>query len=315
MTDVETTSKSAQLVAVADGGLRASDLDLPPFSVVVPCYNEIGSIEATIDALTEITKPVDAEIIVVDDGSTDGTRERLTEIMNAGAMTRLRVIHHTMNRGYGASISTGVRRARAELIVIIDADGTYPCERIPDLIDAADSADMVVGSRTEGKNPQPLLRRFAKYVLRGHCSWLVGERIPDLNSGLRVFRKSVFDRFFKILPSGFSLTTTLTVAMMRNRYSVVFVPITYAERVGRSKIRPIADTLGFFQLILRTGMYFAPLRVLFPLVMVLSVAFLVSLGYDVFVLRDLTEKTLILLLFAMNTMLFGLLADMIDKRS
>ena len=136
-----------------------------------------------------------------------------------------------------------------------------------------------------------------------------------MNSGLRVFRKHVVERFFKILPDGFSLTTTLTVAMMRNRYAVVYEPIAFSDRVGRSKIRPFRDTLGFFQLIVRTGMYFAPLRVLLPLVAVLSVGFIVSLGYDVLVLDNLTDKTIILLLFAMNTALFGLLADMIDKRS
>ena len=315
MTEVETTMGDGPLVAVRDRILTTAADGPQSYSVVVPCYNEIDSIEATIDALMDVITPDGTEIIVVDDGSTDGTRELLDEMTRSGEHDLLRVVYHGSNHGYGAAISTGVRRALSELIVIIDADGTYPCERIPDLVEVAGSVDMVVGSRTQGKNPQPLLRRFTKSILRAHCSWLVGERIPDLNSGLRVFRKSIFDRFFKILPSGFSLTTTLTVAMMRSRYSVVFVPITYAERVGRSKIRPIRDTLGFIQLILRTGMYFAPLRVLFPLVTVLSLAFMVSLGYDVFVLEDLTEKTLLLLLFAMNTSLFALLADMIDKRS
>lgn len=315
MNEVETAMGSGQPAAAAGRALRNGSDGPQPYSVVVPCYNEIGSIESTISSLIDVIAPNGTEIIVVDDGSTDGTRELLENMVRSGEWGPLRVIYHGSNHGYGASVSTGVRRARSELIAIIDADGTYPCERIPDLVEAAESVDMVVGSRTEGKNPQPLLRRFTKNVLRAHCSWIVGERIPDLNSGLRVFRKSIFDRFFKILPSGFSLTTTLTVAMMRNRYSVVFVPITYAERVGRSKIRPIRDTLGFIQLILRTGMYFAPLRVLFPLVTLLSLAFLTSLGYDVLVLRDLTEKTLLLLLFAMNTMLFALLADMIDKRS
>jgi len=148
-----------------------------------------------------------------------------------------------------------------------------------------------------------------------NCSWLVGEPIPDMNSGLRIFRKSVFEQFAKILPDGFSLTTTITVAMMRSRYRVVFMPISYAERVGRSKIRPLRDSLGFFQLIVRTGMYFAPLRVLLPLAILLLLGFLGSLGYDVFVLRNLTDKTILLFLFAVNTVLFGMLADMIDKRS
>jgi glycosyltransferase involved in cell wall biosynthesis len=293
---------------------RATDC-LPPFSVVVPCFNEVESIRSTVESLIEMTVARGAEIIVVDDGSTDGSARILDELENSEEFVGLRVVRQTTNFGYGAAIKTGVRRARAELIVIIDADGTYPCDRIPDLVDAAAGADMVIGARTEGTQGQALSRRFAKSILRAHCSWLVGQRIPDMNSGLRVFRKSVAERFFKVLPDGFSLTTTLTVAMMRNRYTVVFEPIPFAERVGRSKIRPLRDTLGFIQLIVRTGMYFAPLRVLLPLVVVLSIGFAVSLGYDIVVLKNLTDKTIILLLFAMNTALFGLLADMIDKRS
>lgn len=293
---------------------RAGDR-MPPYSVVVPCFNEAGGIRATLEDLARVTSVAGAEIIVVDDGSTDGSGTVLEEIQTSEALPGFRVVHNTTNLGYGASIKVGVRHARAGLIVIIDADGTYPCERIPDLVEEAGRTDMVVGARTGGGDRQPLLRRIAKAILRAHCSWLVGQRIPDMNSGLRVFPKDVFHRFFKILPDGFSLTTTLTVAMMRNRYRVAFVPIVYIERIGRSKIRPIRDTVGFMQLILRTGMYFAPLRVLLPLVALLGAAFTVSLGYDILMLENLTDKTVILLLFAMNTALFGLLADMIDKRN
>jgi glycosyltransferase involved in cell wall biosynthesis len=314
VTTTEVSSEQGKLVA-SDHPLRRVSDHLPPFSVVVPCFNEIGSIRTTVEKLAGITVACGAEIIVVDDGSTDGSSGLLEEIEHSREIAGLRVVRHTSNSGYGASIKTGVRRAAAELIVIIDADGTYPCERIPDLVEAAADADMVVGARTEGSEGQPLLRRFAKSILRAHCSWLVGEKIPDMNSGLRVFRKTIAEQFFKILPDGFSLTTTLTVAMMRNRYAVLFEPIPFTDRVGRSKIRPLRDTLGFIQLILRTGMYFAPLRVLLPLVGVLSVAFAISLGYDIVALDNLTDKTIILLLFAMNTALFGLLADMIDKRS
>ena len=295
--------------------LRRAGDQLPAYTVVVPCFNEVDGIRGMMNELSAVTSAAGAEIVVVDDGSTDGSLDVLEEISAAGQMPHLRVIHNASNQGYGASIKTGVRRARSDLIVIIDADGTYPSDRIPDLVETAADSDMVVGARTHDQDGQSLVRRMARSVLRAHCSWLVGERIPDMNSGLRVFRRSVFEQFFKILPDGFSLTTTLTVATMRNRYSVVFEPIEYSERVGTSKIQPVRDTLRFLQLILRTGMYFSPLRVLLPLVLTLSIAFMASLGYDVLVLQDLTDKTVILLLFTMNTALFGLLADMIDKRS
>jgi glycosyltransferase involved in cell wall biosynthesis len=309
------TAQDAKEQTATEHPMRRATDQLPPFSVVVPCFNEFGCIGSTVDDLSKITSGRGAEIIIVDDGSSDGSRELLEEMERSNDFQGLRVILHPTNLGYGAAVKTGVRRSQAEIVVIIDADGTYPCDRIPDLVDAASEADMVIGSRTAGTRGQPVLRRFAKSILRAHCSWLVGEKIPDMNSGLRVFRKSVVEQFLKILPDGFSLTTTLTVAMMRNRYTVVFEPIAYSERVGRSKIRPLRDTLSFTQLIVRTGMYFAPLRVLTPLVVLLSLAFATSLCYDIVMLNNLTDKTIILLLFAMNTALFGLLADMIDKRS
>lgn len=283
-------------------------------SVVVPCFNEAAGVRATLSELSGLTGSGPFEIVVVDDGSDDGTPGVLRELESSDAFPTLRLIRHQENQGYGAAVKSGVRRSRAELVVIIDADGSYPCDRIPDLVEACADADMVVGARRRGSEGHQVLRAQTKSLLRRYCSWLVGRSIPDLNSGLRVFRKAAFESFVRILPDGFSLTTTLTVAMMRNGYDVVFVPVDYAERLGRSKIRPVRDTLSFLQLILRTGMYFAPLRVLVPLVGLLSLFFCVSLGYDVVVLGDLTDKTILLLLFAMNTALFALLADMINKK-
>jgi glycosyltransferase involved in cell wall biosynthesis len=295
-------------------GQLASREILERFTVVVPCFNEIGAVETTLRQLADVTAGLGAELVAVDDGSTDGTSEVLSRLEDDGSLNGLTVVYNEVNLGYGAAIKAGVRCASTDLIVIIDADGTYPCQRVPEMVEAARTADMVVGARTDDQSEQVLLRRIAKRALKAHCSWLVGRRIPDMNSGLRVFRRREFERFARVLPDGFSLTTTLTVAMMRSRLRVRFVPITYSARVGRSKIRPLADTLRFVQLIVRTGMYFAPLRVLVPLVVFLTLLFAGSLSYDVFVLQNLTDKTILLLLFAMNTLLFGLLADMIDKR-
>ena len=169
---------------------RVDDLP-PPVTVVVPCFNEEGAIRSILSRLQTIVREIGGEILVVDDGSTDGTAEILDEIENLenDAHRMVRVVHHTRNQGYGAAIKSGVRRAHHQWIVITDADGTYPNDRIPDLVAAAADADMVVGARTEGTGGQPLLRRLAKSILRAHCSWLVGEPIPDMNSGLRIFRK------------------------------------------------------------------------------------------------------------------------------
>ena len=286
----------------------------PRFSVVIPCYNEEGAIAATIDGLREnLADAGPHEIIVVDDGSTDGSRDILAALV-AGHQD-LRVVSHDRNRGYGAALKTGIRRAISDVIVITDADGTYPNARIPELVNIAQEADMVVGSRTGEKVTYSRIRRIPILFLGWYSSWIANQHIPDINSGLRVFRKSIAEKFLNILPDGFSFTMTITLAMLTNYYDVRFVDIDYSPRVGKSKIRPIRDTLQFVQLIVRTGTYFAPLRVFFPLIAMLSLAFLASLAYDVFVARNLTDKTVILLMFSINTTMFGLLADMIDKRT
>ena len=282
----------------------------PAYTVVIPVYNEVDAIDGTLDRMIEVLEQAEqsAEIIVVNDGSTDGT---------AGVLRcrhGIRLLEHPTNRGYGASLKTGIRHARAPLVVITDADGTYPLERIPEFVEIAvrEEADMVVGAR-DTKNQQRL-RRLPKWFLTRFAEWMVRRPIPDLNSGMRVFRKSVVDRFLSILPDGFSFTTTITLALLSNGYLVHYEPIEYLARVGQSKIRPIRDTLGFVQLILRTGMYFAPLRVFLPVAGLFFVGFLLSLAWDVY-LGNLTDKTLLLLVAAAQLGMFALLADMIDKRS
>jgi len=284
------------------------------FSVVVPCFNEVNAVEQTIQTLArDLPEDQPYELIFVNDGSTDGTAEKLDAAAEKHAC--LRVLHHKQNAGYGAALKTGIRKSRTELIVITDADGTYPNDRIGEMVKLAENADMVVGARIADNVEYPLIRKIPKYFLIRYASWIAGVRIPDMNSGLRVMHKPVLLKFLNILPSGFSFTTTITLAMLTNYYDVRYVPISYKARIGQSKIKPIRDTLNFVQLILRTGMYFAPLRVFFPIGVLLGFACILSGIYDVFVLKNLTDKTLIFLLFAMNTAMFALLADMIDKRS
>ena len=135
-----------------------------------------------------------------------------------------------------------------------------------------------------------------------------------MNSGLRVFRKSVAERFIKILPNQFSFTTTITMATTLNEYDVHFVEIGYTKRIGNSKIRPIKNTIKFTQLIVRMGMYFAPLRVLMPIIVLLILGAIISFIYDLLVPFNLTDMTVLLIMLSLNVLVFALLADMVDKR-
>ena len=280
-------------------------------SIFFPAYNEEENIAKTVAEAQAAAEKVshDYEIIVVNDGSTDHTAQILQ------SRNDIKAIGHSKNLGYGAALKTGIRHARYTLIVITDADGTYPNERIPDLIALTMQADMVVGARIGTHVHYPTLRSIPKWFLVHFAQWITRSRIPDLNSGLRVFRKSTIKRFLGILPDTFSFTTTITLAMLTNNYIVHYEPINYHPRVGRSKIKPIRDTLRFIQLILRTGVYFAPLRIFLPIAGIFLAGFLITLFQDIVYRQDLTERTLILLVAATQLGMFALLADMIHKRS
>jgi glycosyltransferase involved in cell wall biosynthesis len=290
---------------------KSSESNCPAFSIVLPVYNEEKGVALTLDHLQENLKSSDCqyEIIAVNDGSTDGTREILH------SRSDIRVIDHRRNRGYGAALKTGIRNAKYPIIVITDGDGTYPNERIPQLVALTQQADMVVGARIGANVNYSNLRKIPKWFLVRFAEWITNTQIPDLNSGLRVFHKSGVERFINILPNTFSFTTTITVAMLTNGYVVHYEPIDFHHRKGKSKIKPIRDTLRFVQLILRTGLYFAPLRVFMPISGLFFAGFLYTLIQDIFVREDLTERTLILLIAATQTGMFALLADMLDKRT
>jgi glycosyltransferase involved in cell wall biosynthesis len=309
----ESASTTSIAISTTSTSTLMPNADQPaiePFSIVIPVFNEEDGIADCLKALrvhaTSIGVPY--EIIVVNDGSTDSTRKVLTEF------TDIRLIDHAWNRGYGAALKTGIRHSKYPMIVITDADGTYPNERIPDLLRLATGADMVVGARTGENVTYSKLRRIPKWFLQQFAQWMVRQPIPDINSGLRVFRKEIAERFLNILPDTFSFTTTITLAMLTNRFIVIYEPIDYHHRVGKSKIKPIRDTLRFVQLIMRTGMYFAPLRVFLPVAGMFFVGFLMALTYDLIVLNNLTEKSLILLVTSAQLTMFALLADMVDKR-
>ncbi|MEB3292751.1 MAG: glycosyltransferase family 2 protein [Synechococcales bacterium] len=287
------------------------------FSIIIPAYNEEAGIQSVITDLATTLQPMQGqyEMIVVNDGSRDRTRELLRELKTRQLIPSMRVIDHPQNLGYGAALKTGIRLAKAPLMVITDADGSYPNEQIPHLVQICKDFDMVVGARIGDQVTYPLLRKIPKWFLVRFAEWITGSKIPDLNSGLRVFKKRIAQRFLPILPDTFSFTTSITIAMLTNRYAVHYEAIDYHPRLGHSKIKPIQDTLRFIQLILRIGVYFAPLKVFLPFAVLAFFGFLTALGIDIFVRRDLTERTLLLLIAWTQTAMFALLADMIDKRT
>ena len=233
-------------------------------SVVIPAYNEAGMVGAQIESVREVMDGAGYpyELIVVDDGSQDET----------GNIVRQHdaiLVSKKYNRGYGAALKTGIAAAKYDWILIIDADGTYPVESIPQLLQSLPDFDMVVAARTGKHVHIPLIRRPMKWVLGRLANYLAGHPIPDLNSGLRVFRKSLAQRFEQLLPSGFSFTSTITMSLLLNDYRVLYIPIDYHKRVGLSKVRAL-HVYDFLLVILRTAIYFNPLR------------FFLRYGHDVF---------------------------------
>lgn len=281
-------------------------------SIVIPAYNEEAGLRACLQDIQAAMRPVsyEYEIVVVDDGSLDNTAKIAQD---SGA----RVLIHPSNRGYGAALKTGIRHAEGDIIVITDADGTYPARYIPTLVNLLQDGryDMVVGARTGKQVHIPLLRRPAKWLITRFASYLAEMPIPDLNSGLRAFRRATLSEFLHLLPKGFSFTATITLAMLVNDHDVLFYPIDYMPRVGRSKIKPLQDTLNFFALIIRTVMYFRPLKVFTPLSVGLFVlALAVLLGSYLFTPKVMDITTVVIAMTAVQMAALGLLADAINKR-
>ncbi|MDP6847244.1 MAG: glycosyltransferase family 2 protein [Kiritimatiellia bacterium] len=283
-------------------------------SVVIPAYNEGKALGPVIEQLRSVLPNMQAEeweIIVVDDGSLDDTREV------AEKHDSVTVLRHDVNRGYGAALKTGIRQAKYDLICITDADGTYPNERIPDLVGRASNGqfDMVVGARTGDNVNIPLIRRPAKWAIGRLANYVAATTIPDLNSGLRVFRRDTCLRFFGLLPDGFSFTTTITLAMLQSGYRLDFVPIDYHKRVGKSKIRPVRDVLNFTQLVLRIALYFAPLKIFLPfsgLLVLLAVAWALFTHIRMGKLADVS--TLVIASTGLQIAVIGMLAELINRR-
>ena len=288
-------------------------------TVVLPCYNEVGHVVAELE---RITAALDAtgytyDLDAYDDCSTDGTRELLQQVADSGRFPRLRYFPRRRNGGSGTVRRIGSLEARGEYVVWTDADMTYPNERIPELVDFLrddPSYDQVVGARRTEEGTFKIVRVPAKWVIRRIASYLTNTRIPDLNSGLRVFRREASLPYLGLLPPGFSCVTTLTVAFLSNNLDVAYVPIDYAKRSGKSKFHPFKDAYRYILQVLRMVMYFNPLKVLMPLALWIIGLGSAKLGYDVIV-HDLrvTGSTVLVLVTGFQIAALALIGDLIVR--
>lgn len=316
MNQAETTVKSNTLPfgkqRKANNGMGKddsnSDRTIRQISVIIPAFNEELAVREGIIELREMfaATEIEAEIIIVDDGSKDKTAR---EAKAAGA----RVIQHRGNRGYGASLKTGIIAASHDVIAITDADGTYPAKYLPAMLVELEHADMVVGSRTGADVNIPLTRKPAKWFLRVMANYVSNTKIPDLNSGLRVFRRDVAMQYFAILSDQFSFTTTITLAMLCDKYAVSYLPIDYRKRQGKSKIMPW-DAGSFAVLIMRVAMLFRPLRVFLPIALLCVAYGTVKTAVDLTHDPNISASAIFAFVSALMMVLVGMLGDAVATR-
>jgi glycosyltransferase involved in cell wall biosynthesis len=286
-------------------------------TVVLPCYNEqnhvVNEIERITDALDHSS--LRYELLVIDDCSTDQTLETVQR-----AQTRfphLRVMPFHRNSGSGTARRVGTNQARGDIVVWTDADMTYPNERIPEFVEllAKDpTIDQVVGARTSEQGTHKILRIPAKWFIRKAAERLSGARIPDLNSGFRAFRRDVALPYLRLLPSGFSCVTTITMAFLHNGHEIRYVPIEYGKRSGRSKFHFVRDAYRYILQVLRMVMYFNPLRVLMPAALWLVMIGFGKAVYDVVAHPvRISNNTVVIFMTGMIIGAVALLADLIVK--
>jgi glycosyltransferase involved in cell wall biosynthesis len=270
-------------------------------SIVIPAFNEADVVARVVASLASAARW--HEILVVDDGSTDGTGESAEA---AGAI----VVRHPYNKGNGAAVKSGIRRATGEVILIIDADGQHPPAEALRLVSRIGEYDLVVGARSGGTQAN-LRRRAGNTVLNWLASYLAERPIPDLTSGFRAARAPCLREFLHLLPNRFSTPTTTTLAFIKAGYNVGFEPIEAAQRTGRSKIRLVSDGGRFFLIILKIVTIFSPLRVFLPLS---AGAFALGAAYAAWTIATqskITNSSVLLIVLAVIVFLMGLVSEQI----
>lgn len=282
-------------------------------TILLPAFNEEQAIERVLEEIVGAMAREDVryEILVVDDASTDRTAELAEEFAATCWQTPVRVVRCPENRGAGAARKVGIRQSRGEVIVMLDADGTYPAESIPELLRHFPAYDQVNGARTSEKGTLPWLRRPAKWFIRKLAGYLTGCKIPDLNTGLKAFKREAMMPWLWVVPDGFSCVTTMTLAFLTNGYAVKYVPTAYRARIGRSKFHPIKDTLSYLSTVLRMVLYFRPLKVFLPLSALMIGAGVAKSVFSFTWTGSMQESDIVVMTAGFMTCMLGLLAEVI----
>jgi len=319
----QTVSPPRQPTAGATSDGAAHDGRTLDVTIVLPCYNEQDHV---LLELERITKAMDGsgfsyELVVIDDKSTDDTLAVLQEA--ASRFPDMRLMAFQRNGGSGTARRIGTADAAGRIVVWTDADMTYPNERIPELVQYLHDrphVDQVVGARTTEQGSYKFLRVPAKWTIRKVAETLAGTKIPDLNSGLRAFRRDVSLPYLRLLPPGFSCVTTITLAFLANQHPVEYVPIDYAKRAGTSKFHFVGDAYRYILQVLRMIMYFNPIKVLMPLALTLLGVGLVKAAVDVvrYAITDgfwfyISTNAVLLVVTGLIIAAVALLADLIVR--
>ncbi len=272
-------------------------------SIIIPAFNEEMAIAAIIQDIKMMIP--DAELIVVDDGSTDRTSQRAQE---AGAA----VIRHRNCRGYGAALRTGILAVARRYVLFCDGDGQHTAEDVKRLIEGCDEEDMIIGQRDSASHA-PLLRAPGKFIVRHFANYLAGQRIPDVNSGLRMAKKEVLIKYLHLMPTGFSFSTTSTFAMLKGQYSVKWQPITVRKRIGKSTVRQWKHGPQTLLLMIRLTVLFEPLKVFLTVAGGLSILSIISLLIDVIAGEGfgIGDVTVMLSLSTVLVFMFGLVCEQV----
>lgn len=282
-------------------------------TVLLPAFNEERAIEHVLNEIVEALRdePCQFEILVVDDASIDRTAAYAQRFADRCTRCEVRVVRRAENGGAGAARKTGIRAARGGVVVMLDADGSYPAESVRDVLRHFPEYDQVNGARTSEQGTLPWLRAPAKWFIRKLACYLTGRDIPDLNTGLKAFKREAMLDWLWVVPDGFSCVTTMTLAFLTNGYAVKYVPTPYRRRIGQSKFHPLKDTLAYINTVVRITSYFRPLRVFMPAAAAVAALGIAKSFWSWHATGTMQESDVVILTASFMTAMFGLLAEIV----